>query len=322
MPKRKTYDAVIVGGGPAGLNAALVLGRCRRSVLVLDSGRPRNAASRSMHNYLTRDGINPAKLLQLGRAEIARYGVEFRQALVTRAMPTPSGFRVHIKGDGVIHSRTILLATGVVDELPTIPNVRDFYGLGVYHCPYCDGWEHRDQPLAAYGTGPAALGLAFALRTWSTNITLVTNGQPVSRSISRQAAQYNIPIRPEPITLCLSKGGRDAGTERDRLGSLRFETGPDLKVGALFFNTDKYQRSLLPKTLGCRLNEDGGVIHDKKQRTGVQGLYLAGDACFDVQFVIVAAAEGAKAGVAMNRDMQDWDRGLLPPRDQGVRCRI
>jgi len=308
MSAKMHYDAIIVGGGPAGLSAALVLGRSRRSVLVIDAGNPRNAASHALHNYLTRDGANPSRFLQLARREVAAYKVEFRSGWVSAATCTDPGFKVRLKVGGTLTARALLLSTGVVDELPTISNVRDFYGKGVHHCPYCDGYEYRGKPLAAYGEGPQGVGLALNLLTWSDDITVVTNGGRLPAASIRQARRYGIKIRTEAIITLRSKRGRPTSSLKDGLGALRFEHGPDLKVAAMFFNTDKMQRSTLPLELGCKVNPQGGIVHDRKQRTGVRGLYLAGDASFDVQFVIVAAAEGAKAGVAMNRDLQEWDR--------------
>src|SRR4051812_12312659 len=184
-----SHDVLIVGGGPAGLSAALVLGRCRRRVLVVDAGRPRNAASRAMHGYLGRDGLDPREFLRLGREEIARYGVEFLDAEVDAARgPAPDGvtgpdssFEVMTEDGRRIYSRRLLLATGVRDVLPPIDGAEAYYGRGVHHCPYCDGWEYRDRALVAYGAGPAAVGLALSLRTWSDRVTACADGGRVAR---------------------------------------------------------------------------------------------------------------------------------------------
>ncbi|MBC7836054.1 MAG: NAD(P)/FAD-dependent oxidoreductase [Phycisphaerales bacterium] len=310
------YDTIIVGGGPAGLSAALVLGRCRRSVLVIDAGRPRNYAARNMHNYLSRDGINPRELLALGHKELEYYGVHIRRGTVTSATceGPAQGFSVEVDGECCARSRTLLLATGVVDDLPNIPGLRDFYGLGVHHCPYCDGWEYRDQPIAAYGRGKPGLGLALSLLTWSPHITIVTDGHPLTKRELAQAFKLNLSVRPEKIRKLQSVVGDPRPDEEDHVDKVEFESGPPLHVRALFFNTDQAQRSKLPETLGCKVNEQGGVIRDKRQRTGVKGLYLAGDASRDVQFVIVAAAEGAKAGMAINSDLQIEDRATFRPK--------
>jgi len=313
------YDVIIVGGGPAGLSAALVLGRCLRSVLVIDAGHPRNYASRAAHNFLTRDGIEPIKLLRLGREEIERYGVRFEQRVVKNAACVRAGFEVELADGSRRGCRKLLIATGVCDVLPEIQNLEAFYGLGVHHCPYCDAYEYRGQALAAYGQGSKAVGLAENLRTWSDRVTAITNGA-IGRGDRRLAQRLGIAVREERVVKLEAVVGKGASGEavfgdprqqvsveqdaRDRLGRVAFESGPPLEVAALFFNTAQVQRSQLPFTLGCGRDAEGGVRTDRRQRTGVPGLYLAGDASRDVQFIVVAAAEGARAGVAINADLQ------------------
>jgi thioredoxin reductase len=299
------YDTIIVGAGPAGLNAALVLGRCRRKVLVLDAGRPRNFAARHLHNFLSRDGIPPSKLLAIGRDQLAPYDVTFRHATVASAGCDPAGFFIRTTDGHRARSRTILLATGVADDLPNIPNFRDFYGQGIHHCPYCDAWPYRDKPMAAYGRERKGLGLAMALLTWSKHITVVTHGRPFPRSARRDAERLGIAFREESITALESaRSSTGPHAASAPLKRIIFKHGPPLPVSALFFNTDQHQRSTLPKLLGCIMKPDGGVQLDRRQRTGIPGLYLAGDASRDVQFAIIAAAEGARAAVAINGDLQ------------------
>jgi len=282
----------------------------------------RNHAARHIHNFLAHDGIDPRRFLKLGRADLAPYDVQIRRGLVSSARCIPGGFAVRVRAEERVTSRTLLLATGVVDQLPAIPNVHDFYGLGVHHCPYCDGWEYRNKPLAAYGLDHAGLGLALSLLTWSRDVTVLTNGQLLDAAGLATARRFGIKVRTEKITKLRSRRGRLIAATRDPLGQITFASGPDLEVAAMFFNTAQVQRSQLPKHLGCRMNEDGGVIHDRRQRTGIKGLYLAGDASFDVQFVVVAAAEGAKAGVAMNRHLQELDRKMsrTAGRKLGLSC--
>ncbi len=310
------YGVVIVGGGPAGLSAALVLGRCRRRVLVVDSGRPRNAAARAMHGYLSRDGINPRELLRLGREEIARYEVEFLDAEVddARCLPPgekpgpPAAFEVATEDGRRFSCRKLLLATGVRDILPPIDGAVEYYGRGVHHCPYCDGWEHQDRSLVAYGAGKAAVGLALSLKTWSDRVTACTGGERVAPKERDRLGRIGIALRTERIV-------RLDGDE-EALRRVVFESGPDLDCDALFFNTDQAQRSQLPALLGCEPKGHGQVRTHDKQRTRLPGLFLAGDADGDVQFVIVAAAEGARTAVAINRDLQEEDRGeaVVPRR--------
>jgi thioredoxin reductase len=173
------YDVIIVGGGPAGLSAALMLGRCRRSVLVCDTGRPRNLASHGLHGYLTRDGISPQEFIALGRRELQQYTtVELRNVEVVDAECLESRFVVTVQGGETVASRKLLLATGVVDNLPAVPGIGEFYGKSVFHCPYCDAWEIRDQPLAIYGRGERGVGLSLEMTAWSRDLMLFTDGEP------------------------------------------------------------------------------------------------------------------------------------------------
>jgi thioredoxin reductase len=303
------YDVLIVGGGPAGLSAALWLGRCRRRVLVCDAGRPRNIASQEAHGYLTRDAIHPVEFLRLGREDLVRYGVEVRHAKVDSAQCVERGFTAVLDDGTEIHSRKLLLATGVVDEIPAIPGMAEYYGRGVFHCPYCDGWEVRDLPLVAYGHGKSALGLALSLKTWSKDVSICTHGPANLTATDRQR------LRDSGLILHAERIGQLEGSERG-LERIIFENGQALDCRALFFNTGQLQRSELFKSLGCRSRRDGAAWTDHRQRTSVPGLFLAGDASRDVQFLIVAAAEGAKAAVAINRELQDEDRGERRPRRQ------
>src|SRR4029450_12192893 len=176
MTDQLKYDVVIVGAGPAGLSAALMLGRCRRSVVVFDNGKPRNAASRALHGYLTRDGIAPADFLQLARGELAPYdSVEIRNEEVTAAeCRRGGGFAVTRASGEAVRARKLLLATGVVDNLPDIPGFRELYGRSVFHCPYCDGWELCDLSLAVYGRGARGAGLSLELTAWGRALVLGT----------------------------------------------------------------------------------------------------------------------------------------------------
>jgi thioredoxin reductase len=292
------YDVLIVGGGPAGLSAALVLARCRRSVVVIDHGRPRNEAATAVHGFLGRDGVAPGELRRLGRAEAQAYGVEFIDAEATGAECLGGGaapFVVHLEGREPLTGRKVLLATGVRDRLPEIENIGDFYGKSVHHCPYCDGWEHRERRLAALGDGSAAVNLALSLRTWSPQVTACTNGGKISPAERRRLAANQIDLREEqPRRL----EGQDGVLEH-----VHFADGPPLPCDALFFANDQHQRSKLPKMLGCEA-DDGDLIHtEHKHRTCVDGVFVAGDADGDVQFAIVAAAEGA---IAQELQQEDW----------------
>ena len=291
------YDVVIVGGGPAGLSAALVLGRCRRRVLVCDAGQPRNARAAALYGYLTRDGTPPLELLRLGLDELRRYGIEVQHVTVTDVEPFEDGFDVTVERGTKLRARMVLLATGVRDQLPDIPGIDECYGVSVHHCPYCDGWEVRDKALAILGSGAGGAGLALSLKTWSDRITLCTNGRArLSRRQRDQLAAQQIEIREER----LERADHDEG----HVTGLVPRRGDVIACEAVFFATGQAQQSALPQALGCDFTRRGTVKTDHLGQTCVPGVFVVGDASRDVQFVIVAAAEGAKAGVAINRALQ------------------
>jgi thioredoxin reductase len=295
MPLSRVYDVVIVGAGPAGLSAALMLGRCRRTVLVCDTGKPRNAASLALHGFLTRDGIRPSEFLQIGRRELEQYDtVEFRNVAVTGAGCDSDGcFAVLLEGHEQVRCRKLLLATGVVDNLPEIDGIKELYGRSVFHCPYCDGWEVRDQPLAIYGRGHRGLGLSLELTAWSRDLMLCTDGPPeIDEEGRARLARNGIGLREDRIVRLEGNDGM--------LDAVVFANGDALPRRALFFTTGQSQRSALAIDLGCELNGHGTVRTGKYETTHLPGLFVAGDASRAVQWVIVAAAEGAEAAFAIN----------------------
>lgn len=296
-PSSTTFDVVIVGGGPAGLSAALVLGRCNRRVLVCDAGHPRNAASRHLHGFLTRDGVNPLELLRLARAELARYPtVELLATLAIDARCTDGIFETTLEDGRRVQSRKLLLATGVVDNLPEIAGFREMYGRSVFHCPYCDGWEFSAQPVGIYGRGARGAGLALELTCWSPDVVLFTDGDPEIEPEQReQLARNGIPVRVDKV---VKLDGRDGLLERVVLAG-----GDAVERHVLFFTTGQEQRSDLAVSLGCEFNEKGTVRTGAYETTHLPGLYVAGDASRAVQWVVVAAAEGAEAAYSINQSL-------------------
>ena len=296
------YDVVIVGAGPAGLSAALILGRCRRSVLVCDTGKPRNAASRSLHGYLTRDGIPPSEFLAIAVDQLRQYTtIEMRHVEVTAARCLPDRrFEVRLADGKTVHGRKLLLATGVVDNAPSIDGFAQFYGSSVFHCPYCDGWEVRDAALAIYGRGERGLGLSLELTAWSRDLVLCTDGPSEIDDAGRARLQrHGIALREERVARL---EGRDGILEH-----VVFESGSRLPRRALFFTTGQFQQSDLSLQLGCEVNAKGTVRTGKYETTHLKGLYVAGDASRAVQWVVVAAAEGAEAAFAINTDLISED---------------
>jgi thioredoxin reductase len=289
---------VIVGAGPAGLSAALFLGRSRRRVLVCDNGHPRNEASQAMHGFLTRDGMPPLEFLRIAREQLRQYTtVEFRDVTVTDARCGPeSRFESTLDTGEVIESRKLLIATGVRDNLPEVDGMRELYGRSVFHCPYCDGWEVGDQPLAVYGRGARGYGLSLELTAWTRDILLCTDGpSELDDEQLDRLGRNGILVREDRVARLEGADGL--------LQHVVFERGDPAPRRALFFTTGQYQQSSLAIRLGCEFNDKGTVRTGKYETTHLPGLFVCGDASRAVQWVIVAASEGAEAAFAINTDL-------------------
>jgi thioredoxin reductase len=306
--EHRPYDAIIIGGGPAGLSAAMILGRCRRRVLLIDSGQPRNAKSHGVNGFLGHDGIPPFELREIGQREIAKYGIQPVDDVVEAAEPADldnphfqTGFRVTTRGSRSETSRKVLFATGTCDELPDFDGVNECYGKTVHHCPYCDGWEHRDQRLAAYGeTIEGAVGLALALRMWSDDVTALANGHELSGDQQERLSRNGVRVAKQRIVRLVHEGPQLRGIE--------FEASGLLPAEALFFDQPQRSSCNVPRSLGVECDGPFSGRTDRRQKTNVPGVFVAGDADGDVQFAIAAAAEGAIAAVAINRELQDEDQ--------------
>jgi thioredoxin reductase len=288
-------DVLIVGGGPAGLSAALILGRCLRQVLVCDDSKPRNRASRAIHGLLGREGKSPAAFLDEARDDLVRYeSVIIKQTRVTEIEPEAAGFRFSCADGSSGFASKVLLATGLADELPDLPGIEDLYGVSVHHCLYCEVFEYRDKAVAAYGRQDRGADLAIMIKHWAQDVVVLSDGTEISAKAASKLKQHGIKLRDEPISAFEGMDGK--------LRAVRFERGPDLKREGLFFSTGCRQSSDLAQRLGCKRDDRGGIVIDPfTEETSVAGVYVAGDVSRDVLLVAVAIAEGVKAAVAINK---------------------
>ena len=305
------YDALIVGGGPTGLSAALILGRCRRNVLVMDAGEPRNAVSEGARGFLPRDGTPPRDLLEISRKQLENYpSVKFIADEATKAHLANKIFTLETRDGASFQGRRLLLATGLIDQLPEIDGLRAFWGKSAFVCPICDGWEVQDTPLVAYGSGPELPAYAVELLRWSGNVKVVTPGpSEFSTGVRQHFQRLGIDLHESPLTRVEGAAGK--------LARVHLQDGSSLACRALFLHTTQIQHSPLPDQLGCRFTEASAVDDCEMERTQIPGLYVAGNASKGLQLAIIAAAEGAKAAFSINESLVGEDTGFWSPEDLG-----
>ena len=302
------YDAVVVGAGAAGLSAALVLGRSRRRVLILDGGEPRNAPSSGSHGFFTRDGAPPKELLRIGREQLTPYeGVRYRRAKARKAGGTSGAFEVVLEDGSTVFARRLVLATGVADELPDRPGFSELWGRGVYHCPYCHGWEVRDRPLAVLNSGVGTVERCVLIRNWSRDLVLLTDGPAgLDEKSRRRLSGLGVPVREERISRLEGDFGRESRATNGGLERIVFEDGSTLAREGLFYVPPQSQRSELAEELGCDLERMARAVVIKSdpttRETSITGVYAAGDVTGTgpLQSVPLAAASGAAAAYFAN----------------------
>ena len=299
---RQQYNVVIVGGGAAGLTAALALGRARRSVLVVDAGEPRNAPAAHMHGFLSRDGMPPGELLRAGREEVLAYGADIHRG---RAVSVTPGFTVEIDNRPPVRARRVLLAGGLRDELPDIPGLAQRWGKDVLHCPYCHGWEVRDRRIAVLATGPMSVHQALLWRQWTPDLTYVAHSQEPTPEQAEQLAARGIGVVRAQVT--------GLAVHEDRLTGIRLRGGVVLPADAVTVAARFSPR--IPRVDGLALADhlSGMGTHlatDPTGRTEIPGLWAAGNAADPAANVLAAAAAGSLAAHMINMDLITEDTGL------------
>jgi thioredoxin reductase len=290
-------DAVIVGGGPAGLSAALVLGRARRRVLVVDTNRPANATANAVGGLLAQGGVAPAELRQAGREQLADLPtVEVRSTAALDVDSAAEGFAVTLDGGTPVRTRSLVLAHGLRYDPPPLPGIAPLWGRSVFHCPFCDGWEVRDRPLALHGNGPEAARSAMVISGWSRDLVLCTDGPARLNGERAVLAQAGVRIREQRIR---ELAGRDG-----RLQRIEFDAGPAEERDALFVRTLRGQPNGLAEALGCDLTPGGTIVTDGDGRTDVPGVYAIGDAATErLRSVANAIGTGSRAAYAVALDL-------------------
>jgi len=299
------YDVAVIGGGPAGLAAALWLARYLHTVVVVDSGDPRNWQTRGINGYLGHQGIRSPELRALGRAECESFGVDFVDGLVDRALnETGELFAVHLRDGSEINARRVLLAIGIRDVWPDIPGLDTCYGDTVHVCPDCDGYETRDRKTVVIGKGRKAVGMALALTTWTRAIVICTNGEKpdMDEDLLNQLKVLNIPVLDSPIECVRSQASE--------IRAIDLVGGMELDWERLYFAIGQYPADDLGAQLGCKRDEMGRLVIDDRNHTSVLNVFAAGDIAPGPQLAIGAAASGAIAAMAIHSSLVPETRKL------------
>jgi thioredoxin reductase len=297
---KKLYDVAVIGGGAAGLSAALVLARARRRVVVIDAGQPRNAPAAHMHGYLSRDGLPPSELLAYGRDEVSSYGGVLVQDSVTDLIPHGgNAFWVLLASGDRISARQVLVTTGLRDELPDIPGLADRWARDVLHCPYCHGHEVRDRRLGVIGGTPGAVRYAQIVRQWTHDLVYFTPPDTLTPAERSQLVARAIGIVEGKVTRLV--------VTDDQLSAVQLSDGRLVARDALFVPPEFRPNNRLLLGAGCDVDEHGWVTAEATGRTSIPGVWVAGNVVDPRAQVITAAGAGSAAAIAINADLVDDD---------------
>ena len=302
--EKQLLDVAIIGGGPAGLNAALVLGRARKKVALIDEGRPRNAVTREVHGFLTRDGISPSEFRRIAKEEISAYpSVSFVGDTAVSIVGTDGRFQIETEQGQIFASKKVLFTVGMKDRPLDIPGLAEVYGKSAFVCPYCDGWELRDQPLVIITKGAELMHFAPIISGWTNRFTVCTNGPDELTDADREELQRKkVPLFDSPI--------RHIDSSHGIVQQVVLEDGTIVPCRGIFFKPELVTGSELPRTIGCQITEAGEIVVDDFGKTNIPGVYSAGDATSRMHQAIAAASRGALVSAMINNELntEAWRR--------------
>jgi len=297
-------DVAIIGGGPAGLSAGLMLGRARKQTIVIDEGHPRNAVTREAHGFLTRDGISPSEFRRIAKEQLRVYPSVSQAEDTVVSISGEDGYFLLETATGMkIASKKLLFAVGMKDRKLGIPGLAEVYGKSAFVCPYCDGWELRDEPLVVISRGAALMHFAPLLSGWTKRFVVCTNGpDELSEAERDELRDHHIPLFDTPIRTILSSEGM--------VNHVVLEDGTEIPCTGIFFKSELVTGTDLPQTLGCRISDTGVIAIDEFGKSSVPGVYAAGDASSLMHQSIAAAASGAIAAAAINGELNQeaWQK--------------
>lgn len=293
----QNFEVIIIGGSYSGLSAAMALGRALRKVLVIDSGKPCNRMTPHSHNFITHDGKTPAEISTLARVQVEQYEtVHFYNGLATKARQLDKVFEIETGDGNIFNAQKLIFATGIRDIMPDIPGLAECWGKSVIHCPYCHGYEVRNQKTGILGNGEYGYEFSALISHWTKDLTLYTNGK--------------VDLKPEQLVKLKARHIDIVEKEIDRLGhengqikQIVFKDGSRTELKAIYTRCAFEQHCLLPKELGCEITEDGYIKVDGMQKTSIEGIYACGDNTTRMRTVSGAVAMGTMAGAVLNREM-------------------
>ena len=287
-------DCAVIGGGPAGLNASLVLGRSRRKTVLFDENKPRNAVVSESHGFITRDGVDPQEFKRIGHEELAKYpDVEIHKQRVVRVYKEDGLFHLEAEDGAVFQAKRIILAMGFKEVLPDVDRVAEFYGKSLFSCPFCDGWEMRDKALVVISDNEAASHMVKVGSNWTEDLIYCTNGRQILSEEKRLLESRGIQVYEEKIRALNGVSGK--------LAEILFEDGRAVSREGGFITPEWTLASDIAASLGCKLNDRGGVESDAMKRTNIEGVYACGDVSLaGASQLIFAAAEGSMAAISIN----------------------
>ncbi len=297
MKYKQQFDVIIIGGSYSGLAAAMALGRALRKVLIIDSGKPCNMQTPHSHNFLTQDGKSPKEIAALAKQQVQQYKtIQFFDGLAKSGVKTINGFEINTDSGKQFTAHKLIFATGIKDIMPNIPGFSESWGISVLHCPYCHGYEVKQQTTGILGNGNYGFEFSTLISNWTKKLTLYTNGK--STLTSEQTAklhQHNIAIVEDEIEQLQNHNGY--------LKNILFKEGKSVAVKVIYTRTPFVQHCLIPEILGCQLNDDGYIHVDPAQKTNIHGVYACGDNTTRVRTVANAVAMGTTAGMMINKEL-------------------
>lgn len=297
MKDNKKYDVIIVGGSYSGLAAAMALGRAVKKVLIIDSGKPCNAQTPHSHNFLTQDGKTPTEIAILAKQQVEKYDtVTFFNGLATNGLKIENGFEIHVTSGEKLQTNKLIFATGIKDKMPTIEGFSDCWGISMLHCPYCHGYEVRNEKTGILGNGEHGNELAQLISNWTSDLTLYTNGKStLTEEHTAKLKKHNIEIIEKEIHRLEHNNGY--------LKNIIFKDGSQSEIKAMYSRNSFEQHCKIPESLGCKLNEEGYIKVNPSQETNIDGVYACGDNVTRLRSVANSVAMGTAAGMMASKKM-------------------